>query len=210
MKNFETELPTGYVEAKIVDAKDGKFALWMNVVSAIVFAAVFAVVWFSLFHGETANDYAEIFDSESFRGWGLFLFALGYLGAMTVYVVLHELTHGAVYKLLTKRKLTFGVTFSAAFCGVPDIFVYRKTALCSLWAPFCVFGVAFLLPMFFVKNTVAVLFLGLLLAAHIGGCVGDLYDVGLLLVKFRDCRTLMHDTGPKQTFYVCVEKFQKH
>ena len=42
----------------------------------------------------------------------------------------------------------------------------------------------------------------LLLAVHIGGCVGDLYDAGLYRFRFRRPDTLMQDTGPKQTFYV--------
>ena len=43
-----------------------------------------------------------------------------------------------------------------------------------------------------------------LLATHLGGCVGDLYDTGLYLFRFRDPDTLMQDTGPKQTFYTRV------
>ena len=43
---------------------------------------------------------------------------------------------------------------------------------------------------------------GVLFSIHFGGCVGDLYVIGLFLFRFRDPRTLMNDTGPKQTFYV--------
>ena len=51
---------------------------------------------------------------------------------LVLYILLHELVHGAAYKLLTGRKLTFGLTLSVAYCGVPDIFVYRNAALAAL------------------------------------------------------------------------------
>ncbi|MCQ2122483.1 MAG: DUF3267 domain-containing protein, partial [Fibrobacter sp.] len=67
------------------------------------------------------------------------VFALA--AVMLVYIVLHELVHGAVYKLLTGQKLTFGFKASVAYCGVPDIYVYRRTALAALLAPFVVFDI---------------------------------------------------------------------
>ena len=89
-----------------------------------------------------------------------------------------------------------------AFCGVPEIYVYRRAALISLLAPFTVFtvlfgGAALLLPDAWDKVYAAVL-----LGLHLGGCAGDLYDTLLFLTRFRDPRTLMRDTGPKQTVYL--------
>ena len=40
-----------------------------------------------------------------------------------------------------------------------------------------------------------------LLAFHLSGCIGDLYNLGLLLFKFRDPSVLREDTGPKQIYY---------
>ena len=119
---------------------------------------------------------------------------------MFVYLVLHELVHGIVYKLMTREKLTFGISFSCAYCGVPDVFVTKKTALSALVAPFAVFTVAFALPIAFVGDYAA-LFLSFLLVLHFGGCSGDLYDMILLLFVIKG-DVLMKDTGPKQTFYV--------
>ena len=42
----------------------------------------------------------------------------------------------------------------------------------------------------------------LLFATHFGGCIGDMYCIYLLLFKLPK-NTLVNDTGPKQTFYVC-------
>ena len=51
-----------------------------------------------------------------------------FLVSLVLYLVLHELVHGAVYKALTHQKLTFGFTLTVAFCGVPDVYTSRKTA----------------------------------------------------------------------------------
>ena len=45
-------------------------------------------------------------------------------------------------------------------------------------------------------------FAGILFAIHFGGCIGDLYMTALLLFRYKDPRTLMNDTGPKQTIYL--------
>ena len=125
-----------------------------------------------------------------------------FMVVIIAYVVLHELLHGLVFKLMTKQKLTFGLTLAAAYCGVPNIYVYRKTALLSLLAPFTVFLPVFLVPMFFLQNYLDILLFAFMLGMHVGGCSGDLYDTFLFLFKYRDPSTLMHDTGPKQVIYV--------
>ena len=121
--------------------------------------------------------------------------------AMLAYIILHELVHGIAYKLLTHRKLTFGLTATVAYCGVPDIFVYRSTALIALLAPFLLFSLVAGLAICFLSapldRFLAAVFLGL----HVGGCVGDLYDTLLYLTRFRSPDTLMKDTGPTQYFY---------
>ena len=40
MENYYEELPEGYKEAKVLDAKDGKFALWLNLASFPMAAVV--------------------------------------------------------------------------------------------------------------------------------------------------------------------------
>ena len=61
-----------------------------------------------------------------------------------------------------------------------------------------VFGAAaFLLP-----NAWDKFYAALLLAVHVGGCTGDLWNTLLYLTRFRDPRTLTRDTGPLQSFYV--------
>lgn len=203
MKTYEKELPEGYVEAKVVDAKNGKVGLILNLIAAAVILATLVITWFVLF-AHIHEPFADIFRNRILlpNRWANIARVGIFLVAYIAYIILHELTHGVVYKILTKQKLKFGMTFTVAYCGVPDIYVYRSTALLSLLAPFVLFLPAFLVPMFFLKNYIDVLLFALLLGMHIGGCVGDLYDTFLYLFKFRSPTTLMRDTGPKQTFYV--------
>ena len=116
-----------------------------------------------------------------------------------VYLVLHELTHGIVYHLMTGEKLRFGLSWSCAWCGVPDIYVTRRTALCALLAPFVLFSAVFIALICLCSGLAAATAI-LLFAVHFGGCAGDLYDTLLLLFRLRG-DILMRDTGPKQTFY---------
>ena len=132
-KTFEFSLPEGYREVYHIDAKDKKTGLKMTAAAAAIFV-VLGILLF-LFADLSASDFDNLLIYDGIL-----------LAAMIVYIVLHELVHGVVYKAMTHQKLTFGLTWSAAFCGVPDIYTYRKTALSSLVAPLTVFTLI-LLPL---------------------------------------------------------------
>ncbi|MBQ6670920.1 MAG: DUF3267 domain-containing protein [Firmicutes bacterium] len=188
--NYEFEVPAGYREVFHFDAKDRKDAVKMTIWAVIIM--VIAVVLVIL-----GADFKQIDMDYVFKYYAVWIVS------MIVYIVLHELVHGAVYKALTHRKLTFGITWSAAFCGVPDIYVYRNTALASLVAPLTVFTVL-LVPLTLWLRTVDMgwyMVSGLLFAIHISGCAGDLYITKMLLTKFKDPRILMRDTGPAQWIF---------
>ena len=190
MKHWEQELPAGYREAKVIDAKaDKKLVRGMTVTSFAVLLAFLALA--VLWQGRRLT--AEPMPLQQ---------ALVFWVALIAYIVLHELVHGAAYKLLTGQKLTFGITLTVAFCGVPEIYVYRRASLIAVLAPFVVFTVlgAILLAVF--PGAWTRFFLLIFLGLHIGGCSGDLYNTWLYLTKFKDPRTLTRDTGPVQTFYV--------
>ncbi len=185
--NFERTLPEGYKEAYVIDATSGKFSIWLNVV-AMALMVVVAVPLVVIICGM-----GEIHIGSTFL--------LILCGLLIVYTILHELTHGIAYKVMTGEKLTFGLTLTVAYCGVPKIFVYRKTALVALLAPFTVYSILFIALMIALPDPTMKLAVGLLFAIHFGGCAGDLYDTFIYLTKFRDPKTLMQDTGPRQTFY---------
>lgn len=198
MKRFETELPEGYREVFCIDAKSKKTGLIMNGIALVLFVLV--LLPFAL-----TFDPARI--PELVNSRGLLTMYLIFLLGMVVYMVLHELTHGAAYKILTKQKLTFGLTWSAAFCGVPQIYCYRTVMLISILAPFVVFT-AVLLPLTLAFSGYTAVYAGLVLlfCAHVAGCVGDLYGTVLMIFRFRNSDLLVNDTGPKQTFYLPEKK----
>lgn len=202
MKHFEEKLPENYRLVKTVDATKAPFAVVFNLLSLVMMVGAFAVLYFAF--GTDVSLIKEQFLTlpDFTKILALLLLVVGFI----VCIVLHELVHGVVYKAFTKRKLTFGVTMTCAYCGVPDVFVYRTASLCALLAPFFIFSIAFIVPMFFLQNTVWFLLLAALFAMHFGGCVGDLYITVLYVFKFRDGKTLMRDTGPVQTFYLPHEK----
>lgn len=202
MKHFEEKLPENYRLVKTVDATKAPFAVVFNLLSLVMMVGAFAVLYFAF--GTDVSLIKEQFLTlpDFTKILALLLLVVGFI----VYIVLHELVHGVVYKAFTKRKLTFGVTMTCAYCGVPDVFVYRTASLCALLAHFVIFSIAFIVPMFFLQNTVWFLLLAALFAMHFGGCVGDLYITVLYVFKFRDGKTLMRDTGPVQTFYLPHEK----
>ncbi len=186
---YETTLPEGYRQAMVVDAKNTATILLMNLAATVLLAAIVVIVYSVI----RPLDHAFTITPTD-----LIIFAL----LLLVYLVLHELVHGLAYKLLTGQKLVFGMTLTVAYCGVPSIYVYRRAALIALLAPFVVFTLVLLAAMLIVYNPWWQFLLGILLAVHVSGCAGDLYDTLLYLTRFRDPSTLMQDTGPKQTFYV--------
>ena len=206
MKTYEKELPQGYVEVKTVDVKHTKFGIILNIIAITVWAVILVITWFALF-ARFDESFIDIVTNRILltNPWSnIARFAI-FIVVMIAYIILHELVHGLMFKLFTKQKLTFGLTLTVAYCGVPDVYVYRKTALISLLAPFVVFLPVFLVPMFFLKNYFDVLLFAFMLGMHVGGCVGDLYDTFLFLFKYRDPSTLMRDFGPKQIIYVKQE-----
>lgn len=190
MKNFERELPEGYREVYSIDATDKKVGVLLTVASLAIFAAI------------AIPAVLLIRPAESFFESYSLVRNIVALAVLAAYVVLHELVHGIAYKCLTGEKLTFGLTLTCAYCGVPNVYVYRRTALISLLAPFVVFSILFAVPLFLPIGGWNKIYCAVIFALHVGGCAGDLYDTLLYLLRFKRPDTLMRDTGPKQVFYL--------
>lgn len=191
MKRFESELPEGYREAYRIDAKNKKTGILLNVIALVLTVGTILILWPLL----NMPDGEEALLLSPLR---FLLFAAALLG----YLVLHELTHGAAYKLLTRQKLSFGLTPLCAYCGLPDLYVTRRTALIAVLAPFVLFSLLLGALTAFLPLWVDRFFAALLFAIHFGGCAGDLLVAALLLFRFRSPATLLRDTGPAQLFYV--------
>jgi hypothetical protein len=197
-KTFEKELPEGYCEVFHFNAKSIKVGIIFNLIALVVLIAVMAVGrWIYVAAGTPAPRI-------SLDGIWHSVAMLGFLAVMLLYIVLHELVHGICYKRMTGERLTFGISWSCAFCGVPNIYTYRKTSIIAASAPLILFTVM-LVPMcaalMFVHPYLYMLGL-FLFGMHLGGCGGDFYFVWILLFKYKSPDALMRDTGPEQFIYL--------
>ncbi len=198
MKNHEKELPEGYSQAYHINALDKKIGIILNFVAIVIMAAVVVISLIPFFIG------AAEFTYEPIRG---LLLSVVFCVLLVVYLVLHELAHGIAYKLLTHEKLTFGISWSCAWCGVPNVYVNRRAALIALVAPLITFTVL-LLPLtvwLFYVDSMLYITAVLIFAMHLGGCAGDSFMTLLLCFRFRDKSVLVRDTGPEQFIYVKSE-----
>lgn len=198
-KHYELTLPENYKEIYHIDAKDTKtgliLSLWSFVLMAIALGITLPIYL-------CTKKFTFQFDLTTS------LYLLGLAVVMILYLVAHELVHGIAYKALTKQKLTFGISWSCAYCGVPNIYVYRKTSMIALIAPFAVFSILFIgmLVGFYFINGLLYIAMAILFSIHFGGCVGDLYMFYLFLFKYKDSSILMRDTGPEQFIYKASEE----
>ena len=202
-QTFERELPSTYRQALYINAKNAKFGIIFNLIALVVLVIVVALAFLSLnLVGKLSFDILKIDYIQLIVAYFVFF------ASMIGYIVLHEIVHGIAYKKLTGEKLTFGISWSCAFCGVPNIFTYRKTAIISVISPFALFTALFIpiLVLLYFFNPLYYLIISFIFGLHLGGCSGDLYVLYLLTVKFKDKRTLMRDTGPEQFFYVPDEE----
>lgn len=198
-QNFERELPEGYRQVCYIDAKSAKFGIIFNLIAvavcAVVMFAAFGVTY--LFAEQPSSDISST---------SMLILMWATLAIMVIYLVLHELLHGVAYKSLTGEKLTFGLSWSCAFCGVPNIYTYRKTSIIASATPLVVFSVVFcvLCAVLFYVNIRYFFAAAFLLGMHLGGCSGDIYML-ILMAKYKNPKLLVRDTGPAQTFYMPEE-----
>lgn len=192
MKNYYRELPDGFTENYSIDAKNKKFGIIFNVVALVVAIVVFLICYFTKFYGAEIEYSANTFS----------IFWLGLVVILIGYLIVHELTHGLFYWLFTKQKLTFGITWSVAFCGLKEGYVNKLTSLITTLAPFVIHSIWMVLVIALVSASPWILVLTVVFALHIGGCVGDIYVAFILLIKYNKKQVLVSDNGTKQTFYV--------
>ena len=78
--------------------------------------------------------------------------------------------------------------------------------------PFAVFSIIFLsltVGLWFISPYYGVI-AGAVFALHLGGCVGDLHWTLMYITKYRNCNTLMRDTGPEQWLYIPSADAEKY
>ncbi len=201
--SFERALPENYKQAKHINAKTVKFGLIFNIIALVIWILITAIALIPLI----VNGFFEniVLDLEfSFKF--LFFCAIFLVGTI-IYMVLHELSHGVLYKAMTKERLTYGINWSCIYCGMPQLYIYRKTALVITVTPLVLYSIIFgaiAVILYSVSPFVYLLFASFF-GLHIGSNAGNFYIIFLLLFKFRNKKMLIRDTGPEQFFYIPVE-----
>lgn len=189
MKSYST-LPAGYRQIYTVNLqKDKRTATVINV-SALAIAAVMIIPMHFLVPISTLFDWSGGGLLSALRFFVLFV-------SMLLYMVSHELIHGAAMKVLGTKKIRYGFTGLYAFAGSTDF--YDKTGYCFVaLAPIVVFLIVFAVLNCVVPRTwFWVVYL--LQVANISGAAGDLF----VTVKFSKMPKdiLIQDSGVDMTVY---------
>ena len=189
MNKYYLELPENYKLDKTIDMKKMSTNIFLNVLN-ILFVIISFLILIPL-------KFKEIkFDNLIELSIVMFIALIGFI----IYIVLHELTHGLFYKIFTKQKLTFGVSLTYAYCGVPNIYVRKKEAIIACLSPLIIFSIIFLTLIFILPPNYINLSIIILFSFHFGGCSGDIFLSLILLTKY-DKDTYIKDTGPTQYIY---------
>ena len=189
MNKYYLELPENYELDKTIDMKKMSTNIFLNVLN-ILFVIISLLILIPLKFKEIKID--NLIELSIV----MFIALIGFI----IYIVLHELTHGLFYKIFTKQKLTFGVSLTYAYCGVPNIYVRKKEAIIACLSPLIIFSIIFLTLIFILPPNYINLSIIILFSFHFGGCSGDIYLSLILLTKY-DKDTYIKDTGPTQYIY---------
>ena len=139
-----SQLPDGYREMDAVDLqKDKKLSLLVNGLAIFIGVALAVPMHFVV-------PLSTLFDMSA--GLAAYFIRFGVLfAAVIVYMVLHELVHGAAMKLCGTKRVKYGYTGIYAFAGSEDY--YDKTAYIFIaLAPVVLWGAVLLVLQFLVPT----------------------------------------------------------
>lgn len=183
-------LPEHYKEMLRIDLqKDKKLALIVNIL-AIVIAVVLAVP------AHFVVPIFSLFNMESGFGNYLLRFVVLLL-AIVLYMVLHELVHGAVMKLCGTKKVKYGFTGMYAFAGSDDYYD-KKAYLIIALSPVVLWGILLAVWSCFVSpEWFWVIYL--VQITNLSGAAGDLFVTVKFLKLPKDI--LVKDYGVSMVVY---------
>lgn len=187
MKAFES-LPEGYREIYDIDLqKDKKTALFVNLLALAIAALLVIPMLFVV-------PISSLFSMEN--GMGNYFLRFGALLVLiVVYMILHELVHGAAMKLCGTKKVKYGFTGMYAFAGSKD-FYDKKAYIFIALAPVVLWGIvlAAITPLVSAQWFWVVY---LIQITNLSGAAGDLF----VTVRFsrlpRDILVQDHGVGMK-------------
>lgn len=188
--NAIKNLPEGYIEIYSIDLqKDKKMAVIVNLIAVIIAAVMavsmhFVVPIFSIFSMENG------FQSYMLRFGTLLILII-------LYMVLHELVHGAAMKICGTKEVKYGFSGMYAFAGSKD-FYDKKSYIFIALAPVVLWGIILAVVNPFVPDEwFWVVYL--IQISNISGAAGDL----LVTVKFSRLPSdvLIQDSGVGMTVF---------
>jgi len=189
MKAVST-LPEGYKEIYSIDLKkDKKAAVLVNAIAIMIAVLLCVPMHFYV-------PITTLFDMQDGLGAYIMRFA-ALLLLMVVYMVLHELVHGAAMKLCGTKKVKYGFTGLYAFAGSADYYGKKAYIFIAL-APVVLWGIVLAVINAFVPETwFWVVYL--LQVINLSGAAGDLF----VTVKFSRFAKdiLVKDYGVGMTVY---------
>lgn len=166
-----SQLPENYREIFSIDLqKNKKISLLVNGLAILIAAVVTVPV-------ALVRPIEVLFDMSAGMGPYMLRFLTLMVGCV-VYMVLHELVHGAVMKLCGTKKVRYGFTGLYAFAGSEDYYD-KKSYITIALAPIVVLGIVLAVVNICVPDTWfwVVYFIQI---TNLSGAAGDLY----VTVKF--------------------------
>ena len=181
----EPPLPPGWRTMRRIDLRrDVGLAVALNVGALLLLAAALLPV----FLGMRGRIPAQAPEVSAFR-----LLAL-WLGSFAVLMVCHEALHGLAFKRLRPQgKLTFGLSPLCAYCGMPEAVWTRREYLFACLLPCGVLSALLLVLWRVLPEPYATLVYSLF-AAHLAGCVGDLWMAAWVMPR-AGAQTRYRDLG---------------
>ena len=183
-------LPSGYREACRIDLiHNRRQCILVNALSILIFVLLAVPVHLRI-------SAWTLFDlSDGFLPYLLRFLVL--LGGTVAYMVLHELTHGAVMHLCETKHVRYGFTGLYAFAGSSDYYG-RLPYLCIALAPIVLFGILLALLCTVVpRSWFWVVYVFQL--TNLSGAAGDLYVTVRMLRLPADL--LVQDSGTSMIVY---------
>lgn len=183
MKALDT-LPDGYQKIFQVNLqKDKKIALLINIGAAMIFIIMGVLMHFVV-------PITTLFSNpENF--WPYMSRFLTLAVGMYVYIILHELTHGVVIKMVGSTSVHYGFTGLYAYAG-SDSYFNKKAYIAIALAPIVVWGfVLLILNMLVPVEWFWVIYV--IQIGNISGGTGDLYVTWKFSQMPDDI--LVHDSG---------------
>lgn len=178
-------LPKDYVQYHVVDLKnDKKTALAIQGIFLIIAGLmVFIAIHFQL---PIKNDVPVFFK------------VIITLSFIFVYMIVHELTHGAMIRILSKSKPVYGIRIPYLYTG--SLHYYTKFSfIIILLAPVVIWGLIIMFSLFFIPDS---LFMSLyiVLALNFAGSSGDYVQAYQIKHLLKD--VLIQDDGKNTSYYV--------